>query len=169
MGWPQILAGTALIVGLLVVAGYFLWSQVCALRQLDDDVELSGEEIAFQRRQAYRRFVAGVVMVVLAVLLLDVMIFFEAPAQALADERGAILDPDASPMTEEQKAFARHYGVFWLVILFFLAVLLALAAWDYLALRRFGWQQRQRIREDRREMIAREADRLRQERDDLHG
>lgn len=169
MGWPQVVFGSALCLGLLAVAGAFLWFQARVLHRLADEVTLTPDEVAFQRRSAYRRIAAGVLMIVLAVLLAVLLIFFEGPAQALADWFDMFPDPEQRPaLTDEQRTFLRVYGTCWLVFLVLLFALLAVGAWDYLAMRRFVRREQRRIREDRKAMIAREADRMRRERDGYH-
>jgi len=169
VGWPQVVFGSALCLGLLAVAGAFLWFQARVLHRLADEVTLTPNEVAFQRRAAYRRIAAGLLMFVLAVLLAGAMVFLEGPAQALADWFDAFPDPEKRPpLTDEQRDFARRYGTYWLVILGLLFALLVIGAWDYLATRRFMRREQRRIREDRKAMIAREADRMRRERDGYH-
>jgi MFS family permease len=161
VGWAQIISGWVLSAGLIAVGIGFLIYPARALRNLATD-DLSAEEETFQRRQAYRRLAAGVLMLVLALLLMGALVFLEAPAQKLADLIDA--HPDAEnrpPLTPEQEAFKRFYGWYWMVILLLLLLLVVLGAWDYLASRNFGSRSQRRIAQDRRDMISREVDRLR--------
>lgn len=167
MGWAQTISGVLLVIALLVVGGYFLWSQWRALDSLARETTLPPDEHLYHRRQAYRRFTAGVLILMLAVMLVGAFLFLEAPAQALADERDSFPDPETRPpLTEQQRIFARMYGLYWLFFLLLLLALVMIGAWDYLALRRFSRTQRRQIQEDRKAMIAQQARRLRRDRPD---
>jgi hypothetical protein len=95
--------------------------------------------------------------------------FLEAPAQQLAEQNEAAKAAGQNhELTGEQRDFARFFGGYWMVLLLFLLALITTAAIDVLATRRFGLQQIRRLQADRRAMIARQAARLRRERNGQH-
>jgi ABC-type Fe3+ transport system permease subunit len=165
VGWPQIVFGVVLIAALLGVAILYCIRQVRALRGLRDAEAMALEERSHQRRQAWRRLVTCALMFVLALMLAAALLFLEAPAQHLADERAALEgQANPPPLTPQQLPFARFYGVFWIAFLLVLMAIVLLAALDLLATRRYGLRQHRRLQADRRAMIEHELSRLRQER-----
>jgi hypothetical protein len=95
-------------------------------------------------------------MVILGVLLAVALLCLEEPADQIAKGGQAEV--------EKQREFADFYGWYWIVFLLLLLALLVLAGIDLVSIRRHGWKQMRRLQEDRREMIARQAALLRQER-----
>jgi hypothetical protein len=161
--WPQTIFGAVLVALLLGVAGWYGWRQVRTLRRGGD---LQGDEQRFQRGLAHRRLAGSLLMLVLAGILTGVLVYLEGPTQRLADERDALNRiGDTTPMTPEQKALARAYGLWWIAFLLILLALVGLALIDVVVIRRFARQQRDKLRRDRRAMIERQVARLRQERD----
>jgi hypothetical protein len=162
VGWPQVVSGIALIALLAAMAGYYAWRQRVAFADLRDKPDLPDAERRYRLGQAYRRLVGCVLLGFLAALLLGALIWLEAPAQRLADERDA--QPDDQPMSPEQRFFARIYGWYWLVFLMLLLAVVVLAAWDTFATRRYALREHRKLADDRRAMLARQVNRLRQER-----
>lgn len=159
MGVPEIVFGSVLVLVLLGVAGYFGRRQFQSLTLLRADTTLPDDERARLVRQAWRRLVGCGLMTVLAVLLVVALVFLEDPAHrlaAFADEAG----PNPQ-FNEEQNHLRRIFGWFWLVFLLLLLSLVILAGLDLWATRRHGLRERRRLLADRREMVAREAARLR--------
>src|SRR5206468_3992140 len=112
-----------------------------------------------------RRLAGSVLMAVFAGLLAGSLTFLEDPAGRLAEEGEAAREHGQQPVLDpEQKQFIHFYGGYWIVMLLVLLALVALAAFDLLATRRFGLRQYRKIQTDRRAMIERQAARLRQER-----
>jgi hypothetical protein len=163
VGWSQIVFGAVLVLVLLAVAGLYCVRQVRALRRLPQAEEMPLDEARHQRRQAWRRLVTSVLLLVLAVMLTGALLFLEVPAQRLADERAAALgQAEPPPMTAEETHFARFYGSFWVLFLLVLLAIVLLAALDLWSTRRYGLRQHRKLQADRRAMIERELSRLRQ-------
>lgn len=162
MSWSEIVFGSALAVGILVLAVFIGWRQVIQLRSLSGQ-SLPEEEMRWESRKAWRRLVSAGLLLVIAVLLGSLLGFYEPDAQRLADERAAVA-PDGPPMTEEQKTFVRLWGGLVIALLLVLLALVALAGVDLWATRLYGLRQFRKLQADRRAMIERQAMRLRQER-----
>jgi hypothetical protein len=82
----------------------------------------------------------------------------------LAEQRDG-LDADAAPeFTAEEKVFLRIWGGTWIALLLVLMLVLVLAAVDLLSTRRYALRQYRKLQEDRRAMVARQAKRMRRER-----
>lgn len=151
----QAVFGGILVLILLLVATWSIRLQVLRLREtaLGDH----NEEIEHIRRRAGRRLVCGYLMALLGVMLAGALFFLEAPAQDLA-EQGPIAAAAA-----EHRPFARLYGWFWVSFLLFLMTLVLLAGWDFLVEWRYGRNQMRQLQEERRAMVARESELLRQQ------
>jgi hypothetical protein len=114
---------------------------------------------------AYRRLVNSGLMVVLAGLLTGALLFLEQPAQDLADQQDAREKIGQKTRLEgAERDFAWTYTTYWLAFCLVFFVIVVLAGADLLAIRRYGRQQFQKLREDRRAMIERETARMREER-----
>ena len=169
MGWTQIIFGAVLVLVLLVLAMlYGVW-QVLTLVRLRGTEEMPAEERDHLHGRAWRRLVMSLLLLLLGGMLTAALIYLEAPAQRLVDQREAQEQQgDSTPLDPEQRLFARLYGGFWLVFLLVLMVVVLLAALDLWAIRRYGLRQHRKLIADRRAMIEREVARLRQERNGHH-
>jgi hypothetical protein len=152
----KVIFGSALVEVLLAVAAIAAWNQLRLLRGLGCEAAMPAEEEDHLRARAWRRLATCVLMVILGVLLAVALLWLEEPAELLA--RGGQSE------VEKQPEFADFYGWYWIVFLLLLLALLVLAGIDMVSVRRHGWKQMRRLQEDRREMIARQAALLRQER-----
>ena len=165
MHWTQIVFGTLLVVLLLGLAGYYAWRQMQALRGLRDAEESPPDERRYLVRRAWRRLFGCVLMVVLAVMLGGMMLFLENPAKELADFIAEARERGEEPeLSDQQRQLRVLYAVWNISLLIALLAILATAAIDLLATRRFSLTQLRRIQSDRRAMIERQVARLRQER-----
>jgi Tfp pilus assembly protein PilV len=160
MIWSEVLIGVVLAVGLLALALYYARRQLASLRKLRQEDALPDEERRYERRKAWRRLVSCGLMVIVAGLLFGLQ-FYAAPAQEMANERAGV---DVQDLTPQQKFFIRAYTGAWIALLLVLMVILALAAIDLWATRRYGLRQYRKLSEDRRAMIQRQVNRMRQER-----
>jgi hypothetical protein len=155
------------VAALLFLSAFYSWRQVGSLRLLTQSPFLPPEERRFRRNQAWRRLAGCGVMLVLALLLAGTLFYLEGPVQGVADERGAAhgagQDPDFTP---EKRHLVQLWGYSWLAILFLLAVLLFVAGFEFWAIRRYSLREYRKIQADRNAMIARQAARLRQERNE---
>lgn len=165
MDWTEIFFGTVLVVVLLLLAGYYGWRQVQALRQLREIQDSPADEQRYLRRRAWRRLAGCGFMLILAVLLATMLLFLEERAHKLAELSAAVADnADDLESAAQKRQFKLLYG-FWIIgLLLSLLAMLTMAFFDMLATRRFGIGQLRRIQADRRAMIERQVARLRQER-----
>jgi hypothetical protein len=165
MHWTQILFGTSLIAILLALAGFYGWRQVHALRHLRDEEESGLDERRYLVRRAWRRLFGCGLMILLAVMLGVLMLFLEDKANELASlSEAARARGEAPQLDAQQRQFRLLYAGWTIGILVALLAMLATAAVDMLATRRFTLGQFRRIQADRRAMIERTVARMRQER-----
>jgi ABC-type Fe3+ transport system permease subunit len=169
VGWSQIIFGAVLVLVLLVVAVLYGVRQVLTLRRLRGAEEMPSEERDHLHQRAWRRLLMSLLLLLLGGMLTAALVYLEAPAQRLADQREAQEQQgDFSPLSPEQRPFARFYLSFWLVFLLILMAVVLLAALDLWSIRRYGLRQHRKLIADRRAMIEREVARLRQERNGHH-
>jgi hypothetical protein len=160
--WSEVVVALLLAAGLLALAVYFGWRQIVSLRQMPL-MPMSDDERRYERRKAWRRLVSCALMLLMAGLLIGLQ-FYAGRAQELADER-AQLERDNDPeLTPQEKVFVRIYAGSWIAVMLLLLVVLTLAGLDLWATRLYGLRQYRKISEDRRAMIQRQVNRLRQER-----
>lgn len=165
MDWTQIIFGAILVLVLLFTAILYTVRQVLALRRLRTAEEMPLDERAYLHSRARRRLVTSFLLLLLGVLLAGALVYLEAPAYQLAENRAAMRQQgDTTPLDPQQRGFARLYLGFWILFLLILMVVIFLVALDYWATRRYALRQHRKILDDRRAMIEREVSRLRQER-----
>jgi hypothetical protein len=161
--WPQIVAGSLLVILLVAVSGFFLGRQVQVVRDLRR-ASLPGEEQRRLRHQTYRRLVTSSLLLLLGFLLATALLFLEGPAQQLADERDALAAAgQKADLSPAQKDFGRLYVGFWIGFLLILMTVLFLAAFDLWATRRHALLEHRKIQADRRAMLEQQINRLRHE------
>ena len=153
-----------IIVVLLVMSVYYARHQVAALRRVRESPELPDEEAHYQRRKAYRRLISCGLLLLLATLLTALLTVYELPTGELAEQRKDFTAETAPPFTPEQKAMLRYWGWMWIALLLVLSAVLVLAAVDLLSTRRYALRQFRKLQADRREMIERQAKRMRRDR-----
>ena len=163
MNGSEVVIGVLLAVLLLTLALTFGARQVASLRRLRQADGLPEEEHRYERRKAWRRLVSCGLMLIMAGLLGGLQ-FYASPAQEMADERVRLEADEAPTWTAQEKFFVRAYFGSWIAVLVVLLVLLALAGVDLWATRRYGLRQYRKIAEDRRAMIQRQVNRMRQQR-----
>lgn len=169
MGWSQIIFGVILVLVLLLLATLYGVRQLISLRQLRGAVEMPPEERDYLHGRTRRRLVMSLLLLLLGVMLTVGLVYLEGPAHQLAEQRAAQEQQgDSSPLSPEQRPFARLYAVFWLIFLLILMIVVFLAALDMWATRRYGLKQHRKLIADRRDMIERELTRMRQERNGHH-
>jgi ABC-type Fe3+ transport system permease subunit len=150
----QILGG--LIVALLLtLAVWFGRRQFELLRDramLDD---LPPEDRRYVRRQAWRRLVGCLLMVLLAILISGwYLLGFHQFANELRNQ------DTVRPEQRETLRWCVYYGIGSLVILL---GMLGVAALDLLAIRSYALRHHRQIQADRRAMIERQVARMRQQ------
>jgi hypothetical protein len=89
---------------------------------------------------------------------------YALPVQQIAEKRQAFDAESAPPIPDEDRPILRIWG--WTLITFLLVLMLviALAGIDLLSTRRYAMRQFRKLHADRRAMIEREAQRMRQQR-----
>jgi len=158
VSWSQFISGAVLIVGLVILAVFTGVSQLRILRELPSKPDLPEQEQRYFRSQARRRLLCSSLLLVLAVLLGIIQAFLEIPAQQIANEA------DTTPL-EQNRPFHRIYTGSIIALLLVLLAVVIVVAIDLWSLRRYALREHQKILADRRAMIARQAQRMRQERD----
>lgn len=158
MGWPQIVSGTALTLCLVVLACFFGWQQLQNIRKLTSQSAFPIEEKSYYHYQVVLRLLTTLLLLVLALMLGYALIFLESRAQDLADFRDA-----GNPLRDSDRPFAEFYRWFWLLFLLLLLLLVVVAAIDLLTVRRWGLRQQRKIMADRRAMLNRQLQQLRQQ------
>lgn len=146
---------TEAVFGAILVAVLFGAAVAFALAQrhtLRRSVHLPEAERGFERRRAIRRLVGCALMMLMATLIVFQYILWENYLRAL--------EP---PIAEENRIYYRLWGYSWVVILISLLSALFLAAYDALASRSHLLNQYGRMAEERRAMVQRQAERLREE------
>jgi hypothetical protein len=143
--------GGVLVVGLLAAAVVFAWAQRAALSRA---TTLPDEERAFERRRAYRRLVSCGLLALMAVLLVVQYFLWEWRVKGIAD-----------PVPEEDKVFVRLWMGVIIGLLLALLTVVVLAAIEAFTTRSFALKQYRKLSDERRAMIQRQADRIREGRD----
>lgn len=166
MSWSEIVFGVLLVIALLALSVYFARRQFAVLRRLRASDFPVDDEHLYERRKARRRLVSCALTLLLAVLIASLLLCWESTAGRVIRERAGV-DPSVPP-TAEQRLLVRVWGGLWLGVLVVMLVVLALAAADLWATRRFAQRQYRKIADDRRAMIRRQITRLRQERNGEH-
>jgi hypothetical protein len=154
----------SLVAILIVLASYYGWRQLQALRRLQISGDTSQEEQHFVRHMAYRRLIASGLMILAAGLLLGTYWLNPRALEISGKMKAAQEKPEEPGATGEEKQFMKFYISYWIVFLLVLLAILVFAGLDLFATRRFGITQHRKIQADRRAMIEGEAMRLRQDR-----
>jgi hypothetical protein len=159
VGVVQDVFAYGIALGVVSLSVVYTRRQVLALRKLRETPDLPEEETRRERRQCWRRLVSSVLLLLIAALIVVAELWLERPAQVLADR-----DKSLFPLTDDERAFLRLWGAVWIAVLLLLFVVVVLALVDLWAIRRYSRIQHRKLRDDRRAMIARQLQRLRQER-----
>lgn len=149
MPTTEAIFGAILVAVLFGAACVFAWAQRNTLRRA---VHLPDAERRFERRRAFRRLIGCGLMILMAVLIVFQYVLWETHLKGL-DPRNA----------EENRVYYKLWGYSWVVILVSLLTALFLAAYDALASRAHLLGEYGRIAEERRAMVQRQAERLREE------
>lgn len=163
MSWSEIVFGSCLVVVLVTLSLLVGRRQILQLRKLRTQA-LPDEEMRWERRKAWRRLVSSALLFLLAALFVGLLVAYEPEAGRLADEREAFEQANAPPFTPEQRVFLRVWGGLVLAILLVLLAVVFLAGVDLWATRRYAFRQFRKLQADRRAMVERQAQRMRQER-----
>lgn len=170
MTWPQIVAGSMLVVTVVAVAAFFLGRQVQVLRDLRQRPPETENEERHLRRQTYRRLVSSTLLLLLGFLLATALLYLEGPAQQLADKQ-ALKEAhgEKRELVGADLDFGRLYAGFWIGFLLILMTVVFLVAFDWWATRRHALREHRKIQADRRAMLEQQIARLRHERNNGPG
>ena len=167
MSWPQVFAGSLLVVTLVAVAGFFLGRQVQTSRDLQRSPPETEDEQRYLRGQNFRRLISSSLLLLLGFLLATALLYLEGPAQELADQQTAREAQGLNiDLNDAQRDFSRWYAGFWVSFLFILMVIVFLTAFDLWATRRHALLEHRKIQADRRAMLEQQITRYRHERND---
>jgi hypothetical protein len=174
VGKDQLIVGILLDAALLALAIYYGWRQLRASRHPIEGIEPESPEGLYRRKQIRRRLVSSGLMLIMAAQLAGALVYLEDRAQQQADRADARAEAREqgkaqAPPTAEERSFARLYGAYWLVFLLVLLAVVVLAFADLLSTRRFALKAHRQLQAERREMIARQIARLRQEKQERNG
>jgi hypothetical protein len=163
LGWTQIVFGALLVAALLFLSVFYAWRQLRLLAQLRRQPDLPSEEGRHNRNQAVRRLVSSGLLLVLAGLLTFILIYLEPRAQRYVNQIDATPAGETHQPTSYDRGLARIYGGHLIAFLLVLMAVVLLAGYDLWATRRYGLRQYRKIQDDRRLMIKRQLNRLREE------
>lgn len=154
----KMVAALALAVPLVLLGLVSGWQQLRGLRRLRARKLVPSDEAAYLRGRHRRRFVVGVMLVVLGGLIAG---SFLSGQEARADELGEKKPTDAEgekrEMSDEEKQFLRGYGIFWFGIVIPLTfVLIVLAMIDGLATRRYWLKIYREMRDEHNSQLRRD-------------
>jgi hypothetical protein len=144
------------------------WKQVANLRRLGREKHLPSDDRRHFGRQARRRLVVSILLVVIANMIAGTYLSgMEQRANEIAERPKPEAVEGADPVQQlnpEDRQFARVWGVYWIVIITLLLVVVGLAMLDLLATRRYGMEQYRRIRDDHRVKLERDLALYKQQR-----
>ncbi len=159
----EALFGSLLVVTLIGFGVWLASRQGRRLRQLKQ-LALPEDEMRWERQKAWRRLISAGLLGLIAVLLVGQLLWWEPASQQLLDEREELHPEQRPPFTSEQKELLHLWGGTWLAILLLLLAVVILAGIDLWATRLYGLREYRKLQADRRAMIQRQTNRLRQER-----
>jgi hypothetical protein len=148
--------GGGIVALLLILAGFFGRRQIRSLRAAGA-ADAPAEDRGYLRRQAWRRLACSGLMVLLAGLLVG-WYWLGGNSRMLELLYQAQEDGHAGP---EQRQALNWLLVYVTAVMSVLLLLVVLALFDVLAIRRFGMRHYRQIQADRRAMIEQEVSRLR--------
>jgi hypothetical protein len=164
----QLFFGVLIVIIVVGVACYFSWREFQALAGLRRS-QVSPEDRTYAYFKAWRRLACSALMLAFAVLF-SASFFLEPPADRLVEQGQAARDRNQKPRLDpSQVEFWQVYRNLWVVMLLLLLAILALAGWDYFAIRRFAQRHYRQLQEERRTMIENELVRLRSRHNGHHG
>jgi len=154
----------SLVTILLLLAGYYIYTQILTLRLTTAYHEMLPDDRQFLRRQAWRRLLGSGLMIILAAMMIGAYASNLQERAAEIGERHVKERAEGQPLSEEDKDFARLWGGYWIAFLLVLGGVIVVAGVDLLATRRYGVKKLRQIQSDRRDMLQRQLERYRQER-----
>jgi hypothetical protein len=170
VSWTEVIVGTVLGAGLATLAVVTTLLQLRTLRNLRRQQELPAEEKEFLRIHARLRLATSGLLLLMAGLLGSAQGFLGPPMQDILKEGETVQQSgDATTsLSEPNRKVLRAYLWFYIAILLVLLAIVVLVGVDLWSLRRYALREQRQLLEDRRDMIARQANRMRRERNELN-
>lgn len=151
--------GIGLAAVLVFVAVFFGLRQRTTLAQVRRDPEMTADDRAYYLKQARRRLLCSVLLIVVAGLLVGWFFVDDVSMREL---------PPGQEPSQEDKDAARFIALYWIVLLCVLMGILLLASFDLIATARFGMRRVRQLEQERRAALEMEAARLRRRRQELN-
>jgi hypothetical protein len=166
--WSEVIAGSVLGGGLVILAVVTGLRQWRTLRGLRHKPDLPDQEKTFQRYHARLRLTTSGLLLLVAALLGTAQGLLGPPMHRILKEGEAHQQAGnlQASLGEQDRQVLRAYLWFYVVILLVLFSIVVLAGVDLWSLRRYALREQRKLLEDRRAMIARQANRMRQERNE---
>lgn len=153
MSGTELVSTIALVIALLGLGLFFGSRQVQTWRRLKSDPGMAPMERAYLYKQAQRRFICSVLMIVFAAFLVgSIFIYQDLQAVQVADAEEKVEHP-----------LVRTFTYYWMGGLFVLFALLSLAVFDLVATARHGFRSARQLDQQRRAEIEADLARLRRE------
>jgi hypothetical protein len=150
---------TALLFAIpMILAGLFsAWQQTRGLRELYARKFVPSDEYAYLRGKHRRRFLVGILLVVIGAMLGGAFVSgMEAAADRMAAKQPTDGDGKPREMTPEQKNFVRGYGLYWGTVIILLFSLITLAMMDGWSSRRYWLGVYRQLRDDHNTQMRRD-------------
>jgi hypothetical protein len=157
----EVFFGVLLVIALVGLSLYFGQAQFASLRRLRTLGAPLDDEGHYERRKARLRLVSCALTLLMAAQIAVILATHERTYGKVVREREGV-EPGVEP-TDEQRLLVRVYFSEWIAVLVVLLAALVLAALDLWATRRFAFRQYRKISDDRRAMIQRQVNRLREQ------
>jgi len=150
---------------LVLIAVLSIRSQFRQLREVRHGPAMASDDRSYLRHRSIRRIINGGLMLALGGMLAGSYLSGnEDRADGIAAEaEQAKRDGVARDRTEEEKAFLRFYGGYWIGVLVLLFLVMAVAVADFWATRRYAMAQLNRLREDHQAVLRRDLEMYRQQ------
>jgi hypothetical protein len=156
----EIAFGVLLVAGLVGMSVFVGRRQFASLRRLRTLGVPLDDEGQYERRKARLRIASCALTLLMAVQITVLLATHERTYGHVARQRKA--DPLAE-ISDEQRLLLRVWGGQWIAVMLVMLVVLVLAALDLWATRRFAFRQFRKISDDRRSMIQRQVNRMREQ------
>ena len=157
----ELIFGLALVALLAAVAVFYGWHQRHTLSLLRQDQRLSPHERGYLLGQVRRRTLCCILLALFAAVLVG-WFFMEGGFLELKAVDGQVLAED-----EAAKDSLWFYTGYWIFAMVLLMVIMGLAAADLMATARYGLKKKRKLQDDHHALLALEAAKLRQKRQDV--
>lgn len=125
-------------------------------RRLRDERFLPSDERSYLRGQVRRRLMTSATVAIIGVMIgWSYLSGFEARASEIADRARAAPEQRAEP-SDDDKAFAKQWTMFWLAILVMLFLAVTCAVFDFWATRQYWMAQYRIIRSEHEAKLRRD-------------